>query len=147
MSVCASVVARIYTIAWYWTNDDMIVGVALLPLHWLKKWMTSTTSLGRRTHPEHIFLSDDKYIMWWGYQPPRVWRRGHASQSSHHQLSQLANRWHRQLLSECSSPELRFFTSMTLAYILFFMLERMNCVDAACTLSVTGLFHPLVFHS
>ena len=29
MSVCASVVARISTIVWYWTNDDMIVGVAL----------------------------------------------------------------------------------------------------------------------
>ena len=35
MSVCASVVARISTIAWYWTNDDMFIGVALL--HWLKK--------------------------------------------------------------------------------------------------------------
>ena len=97
--------------------------IRILPLHWLKKWMTSTTMttrLGRRTHHEHIFLRvmTSGHIMWWGYQPPRVWRRGHASQSSHHQLSQLAHRWHRKLWSECasilhwctscSSPELIF---------------------------------------
>ena len=80
--------------------------MTLIPLHWLKKWMTSTTRLGRRTHHEHIFLRvmTTWHIMWWGYQLPRVWRRGHASQSSHHQLSQLAHRWHRPLWSECDFP-------------------------------------------
>ena len=58
------------------------------------------------------------HIMWWGCQPPRVWRRGNANKSSHHQLSQLAHHWHRKLWSECasilhwcascSSPELIF---------------------------------------
>ena len=35
-------------------------------------------------------------------------------------------------------PSWDFFTSMTLSYIVFFMLEIMTCVDAACTLSVAG---------
>ena len=56
--------------------------------------------------------------------------------------------WHWQLWSECayilhwctscSSPDWYFLMSMTLSYILFFMLERMTCVDTACTLSVAG---------
>ena len=40
--------------------------------------------------------------------------------------------------TSCSSPELIFVTSITLSYILFFMLERLTCVDAACTLLVAG---------
>ena len=40
--------------------------------------------------------------------------------------------------TSCSSPELKLFTSMTLSYILFFMLEWLTCVDAACALSVAG---------
>ena len=35
-------------------------------------------------------------------------------------------------------PSWDLFTSMTLCYILFFLLERLTCVDAACTLSVAG---------
>ena len=32
----------------------------------------------------------------------------------------------------------QIFSSMILSCILFFMLERLTCVDAACTLSVAG---------
>ena len=53
MSLCASVVARISTIAWYWTNGGSIATFALTEE---MNEMTSTTCLGRRTHHEHIFL-------------------------------------------------------------------------------------------
>ena len=139
----------ISTTAWSCTSDDMIIGVALLPLHWLKatEEVNEQHNMSMSSHTSWTYFperpeSDDKLSCCVMRIPASSCVEKRSCQSiltppAISTVTSLTRAIIVRVLPFCIDvhhvvvPIWGFYTSMT-SYILLFMLVRMTCVHVTC---------------